>query len=57
MKLGEIKMGILGTVIGVIVLLSIGSAIYAEGDTSLTIENAKDFGQKLLDTINIWRSE
>ena len=48
-------MGILTTLIGIVVLLGIVSTIYADGNLELSIDNAKDFGQKFLDTIEIWR--
>ena len=49
-------MSIIVTLIGIIVLLGIISAIYVDGDSQLTIENAKEFGHKVLDTIDIWRT-
>jgi len=49
-------MGIVVTLIGVIVLLSIVSTIYVDNDSELTIENAKEFGHKILDTVELWRA-
>jgi len=48
-------MGIVVTLIGVIVLLSIVSTIYVDNNSELTIENAKEFGHKILDTVKLWR--
>ncbi len=49
-------MGIVVTLIGVIVLLSIVSTIYVDNNSELTIENAKEFGHKFLDTVELWRA-
>ncbi len=49
-------MGIVWTMIGIAVLLSIVSTIYADDNSQLTIENAKDFGYKILDTVDLWRA-
>lgn len=43
------------TLIGIVVILGIVSTIYVDGDSQLTIENAKEFSYKILDTIEIWR--
>ena len=43
------------TLIGIVILLGIVSAIYVDGDLQLTIENTKEFGHKIVDTIEIWR--
>ena len=48
-------MGIVLTLIGIVVLLSVASAIYVENNSQLTIENAKEFGHKILDTVELWR--
>lgn len=47
-------MSIILTLIGIVVILGIVSTIYVDGDFQLTIENAKEFGYKILDTIKIW---
>ena len=52
---GGTKMGVVFTLIGVIVLLSIVSTIYVDDNSQLTIENAKEFGYKILDTVELWR--
>jgi len=49
-------MGIVITLIGIIVILSIVSAIYVDNNSELTIENAKEFGHKILDTVELWRA-
>ncbi len=49
-------MGMIITLIGVIVLLSIVSTIYVDNNSELTIENAKEFGHKILDTVELWRA-
>jgi len=49
-------MGIVVTLIGVIVLLGIVSTIYVDNNSELTIENAKEFGHKILDTVKLWRA-
>ncbi len=49
-------MGIIINLIGIVILFSIASTIYVEGDSQLTIENAKEIGHKILDTIQLWRS-
>jgi hypothetical protein len=49
-------MGTILTLIGIIVILSIVSAIYVEDNTQLTLENAKEFGHKILDTVDLWRA-
>ncbi len=46
-------MSIILTLFGIIVLLGIVSAIYVDGDSQLTIENAKEFGHKILDTVEL----
>ena len=48
-------MGIIITLIGIVVILSIVSTIYVEDNSQLTIENAKEFGYKILDTVELWR--
>jgi len=48
-------MGIVVTLIGIIVILSIVSTIYVDNNSELTIENAKEFGHKILDTVELWR--
>ena len=48
-------MGIILTLIGIIVVLSIASTIYVEDNSQLTLENAKEFGYKILDTVELWR--
>jgi len=50
-------MSIIISLIGVIVVLGVVSTIYVDGDLESTLENSKDFGYKILDTIDIWRSE
>ena len=47
-------MGVVFTLIGVIILLSIVSTIYVDDNSQLTIENAKEFGYKILDTVELW---
>jgi hypothetical protein len=49
-------MGIVWTMIGIAVLLSIVSTVYVDDNSQLTIENAKDFGYKILDTVDLWRA-
>jgi len=49
-------MGIVITLIGIVVLLSIASTIYVDNNSELTIENAKEFGHKILDTVELWRA-
>ncbi len=49
-------MSIILTLIGIVLVLGIVSTIYVDGDSQLTIENAKEFGHKILDTIDIWRT-
>ncbi len=49
-------MGIVITLIGIVVILSIVSTIYVEDNSQLTIENAKEFGHKILDTMELWRA-
>ena len=49
-------MGIIITLIGVIVILSIISTIYVDDNSELTIENAKEFGHRILDTVELWRA-
>ena len=44
-------MGIVLTLIGIVILLSIVSTIYVDDNSQLTIENAKEFGYKILDTV------
>jgi len=48
-------MGTVITLIGIIVILSIISTIYVDNNSELTIENAKEFGYKILDTVELWR--
>jgi len=48
-------MGIIVTLIGIVVILSIISTIYVDDNSELTIENAKEFGHKILDTVELWR--
>ena len=48
-------MGIVVTLIGIVILLIIASTIYVENNSELTIENAKEFGHKILDTVELWR--
>ena len=48
-------MSIIISLIGIIIFLGIVSAIYVEGDLQLTIENTKEFGHKILDTIEVWK--
>ena len=48
-------MGMIITLIGIIVILSIVSTIYVDDNSDLTIENAKEFGHKILDTVELWR--
>ena len=49
-------MGIVITLIGIVILLSIASTIYVDDNSQLTIENAKEFGHKFLDTVELWRA-
>ncbi len=49
-------MGIVITLIGIVILLSIASTIYVDDSSELTIENAKEFGHKILDTVELWRA-
>jgi len=49
-------MGLVVTLIGIIVLFSIVSTIYVDNNSELTIENAKEFGHKILDTVELWRA-
>ena len=49
-------MGFVVTLIGIVVILSIVSAIYVDDNSQLTIENAKEFGHKILDTVELWRA-
>ena len=49
-------MGIVFTLIGIVILLSIASTIYVDDSSELTIENAKQFGYKILDTVELWRA-
>jgi len=49
-------MGMIVTLIGIIVILSIVSTIYVDDNSELTIENAKEFGYKILDTVELWRA-
>ena len=48
-------MGLVVTLIGIVVILSVVSTIYVDNNSELTIENAKEFGHKILDTVNLWR--
>jgi hypothetical protein len=50
-------MSIIFTLIGIVILLGIVSTIYVDGDLQLTVENTKEFGTKVLDTIDIWRMQ
>ena len=49
-------MGTVITLIGIVVILSIVSTIYVDNNSELTIENAKEFGHKILDTVKLWRA-
>ena len=49
-------MGIVITLIGIIIMFSIVSTIYVDDSSELTIENAKEFGHKILDTVELWRA-
>ena len=49
-------MGMIITLIGIIVIFSIVSTIYVDNNSELTIENAKEFGYKILDTVELWRA-
>jgi len=49
-------MSLILTLIGIVIFLGIVSAIYVDGDLQLTIENTKEFGHKIIDTIDIWRT-
>ena len=49
-------MGLVVTLIGIVVILSIVSAIYVDDNSQLTIENAKEFDHKILDTVELWRA-
>ncbi len=49
-------MGIVWTMIGIAVLLSIVSTVYVDDNSQLTIENTKEFGHKILDTVELWRA-
>ena len=48
-------MGMIITLIGIVVIFSIVSTIYVDNNSELTIENAKEFGHKILDTVELWR--
>ena len=48
--------GTLMTLIGIVIVLGIVSTIYVEDNSQLTLENAKGFGHKILDTVELWRS-
>ena len=48
-------MGMVITLIGIVVIFSIISTIYVDDNSELTIENAKEFGYKILDTVELWR--
>ena len=48
-------MGMIITLIGIVVIFSIVSTIYVDNNSELTIENAKEFGYKILDTVELWR--
>jgi hypothetical protein len=50
-------MSIIFSLVGIVVVLGIASTIYVDGDFSSTLENTKIFGYKILDTIEIWRSD
>ena len=49
-------MGTVITLIGIVILLSIASTIYVDDNSQLTVENAKEFGYKILDTVELWRA-
>ena len=49
-------MGTILILIGIIIILGIVSTIYVEDNSQLTIENAKEFGHKILDTVDLWRA-
>ena len=49
-------MGMIITLIGIIAILSIVSTIYVDNNSELTIENAKEFGYKILDTVELLRA-
>ena len=49
-------MSIVVTLIGIVILLGIVSTIFVDGDLQLTIENAKEFSHRILDTVEIWRA-
>jgi len=49
-------MGVIITLIGIVVILGIVSTIYVDNNSELTIENAKEFGHKILDTVELWRA-
>ena len=49
-------MGTILTLFGIIVILGVVSTIYVEDNSQLTIENAKEFGHKILDTVDLWRT-
>ena len=49
-------MGMVITLIGIVVIFSIISTIYVDDNSELTIENAKEFGYKILDTVELWRA-
>lgn len=49
-------MGTILTLIGIVIVLGIVSTIYVEDNSQLTIENAKEFSHKILDTVELWRS-
>ncbi len=49
-------MGTVITLVGIVILLSIASTIYVDDNSQLTVENAKEFGYKILDTVELWRA-
>ena len=49
-------MGMVITLIGIVVIFSIISTIYVDDNSELTIENVKEFGYKILDTVELWRA-
>ena len=49
-------MGIVWTMIGIAVLLTIISTIYVDDSSELTIESAKEFGYKIINTVELWRA-
>ena len=50
-------MSLIISIVGIIIALGIVSTIYVDGDLESTLQNTKEFGFKILDTIDIWRFE